>query len=197
VTPLQAALLAQRAYVDAPTVGFADSAARMHAYAVEGGVAHAFRGTDDFRSMVADVDCRAEDVWGLGKLHAGFFGALATILPACLALPRPVAVVGHSLGAAMAVIYAGVLAKLGHVVSVYAFEPPRLCADDVLAGLLRAAQVPLYATRNGNDIVTQLPVNLMLPCDLTAIGRASLPLPNVTDHGIDRVIHSLLVAGGP
>lgn len=194
MTPLDAALLAKRAYVDAPTVGYPASAARMHAYAVDDGVVHAFRGTDDLQSVVADIHCGAVDVWGLGAMHAGFYGALASILPACLMLPRPVAVVGHSLGAAMAIIYASILAQLGHVAPVYAFEPPRLCADGVMAGVLQASKVPVYATRNGNDLVTMVPVNMVLPCELTAIGQASVPLPNVADHGIDRVVHALMAA---
>jgi len=187
VRPIDYALLAERAYTDAPTVGKADSASRMHVY----GDIHVFRGTDDVLSVLADADCEIADVHGMGRVHAGFYRALAVILPACLALPRPVAVTGHSLGAAMAVIYAAVLAQLGCVVPVYAFEPPRLCADGVMADLFRGKQVPWYATRNGNDLVTQIPWMLTLPAPLTHIGQAALPIDNIADHGINRVIVAL------
>lgn len=181
------ALLAKRAYTDAPTIGRADSASRMHVY----GDVHVFRGSDDVASWLTDVDARTTDVWGLGKVHAGFYGALAAILPACLAQPRPTAIAGHSLGAAMAILYAAVLAQLGAVVPVYAFEPPRLCADDGLATVIRAKQVPWYACRNGRDVVTQVPPAMTLPGALTPIGTSVFPFDNATDHSIDRVIAAL------
>lgn len=187
MNPIDYALLAQRAYTDAPTVGQADSASRMHIY----GDVHVFRGTDDLASWLADLDCDVIAVEGLGKIHKGFYGALATILPQCLALPRPSAVVGHSLGAAMAIIYAAVLAQLGHVVPVYAFEPPRLCADDTMRSLFHAQQVPWFASRNGHDIVTQVPLTLGLPGPLTSIGHASMPFVNEIDHNMGRVIAAL------
>lgn len=187
MSPVDYALLAQRAYTDAPTVGQADSASRMHIY----GDVHVFRGSDDLASFIADADCDVIAVEGLGRIHKGFYGALATILPQCLALPRPSAVAGHSLGAAMAIIYAAVLAQLGHVVPVYAFEPPRLCGDAAMQDLLAANKVPWFATRNGNDIVTQVPLMLGLPGPLTPIGHASMPFDNVIDHNMGRVIAAL------
>ena len=189
--PVDYALLAQRAYTDAPTVGKVDSASRMHVY----GDVHVFRGSDDLASFIADADCDVIAVEGLGRIHKGFYGALAAILPQCLALPRPSAVVGHSLGADMAIIYAAVLAQLGHVVPVYAFEPPRLCGDAAMQDLLAATRVPWFATRNGNDIVTQVPLDLSLPGPLTKIGTPSFSLDNVTDHGIGRVIAALSSTG--
>lgn len=185
--PIDYAVLSKRAYSDAPTIGQANSASRMHVY----GDVHAFRGTDDVISVLADANCLTTDVWGLGSVHSGFFGALSAILPGCLALPRPRAVTGHSLGAALAIIYAAVLAQLGTVVPVYAFEPPRLCRDGAMQALLKAKQVPFYATRNGNDLVTQVPNELALPGPLTQIGKPSAPIGNITDHSIDRVIAAL------
>jgi hypothetical protein len=185
--PLDYALLAERSYVDAPTVGRADSASRMHVY----GDVHVFRGTDDVMAALADAECVPDEVHGLGSLHAGFYGALADILPECLALPRPSAIVGHSLGAAMAIIYAGVLAQLGTIVPVYAFEPPRLCCDDTLQALLLEKHVPFYATRNGLDLVTEVPPGLTLPGPLTQIGKPSMPIDNIHDHAISRVIAAL------
>ena len=185
--PVDYAKLAQRAYADAPTVGQPDSASRMHVY---DGV-HVFRGTDDFQSLIADGDIAVIDVPGLGTIHAGFYKSLSTILPACLALPRPTAIAGHSLGAAMAVLYAGVLALQGVVVPVYAFEPPRLAAGDTLNTLLIAHKVPWFACRNGRDLITQIPPVLAHAGPLTTIGHAVLPFDNLEDHSIARVIDAL------
>ena len=187
---LDFARLAQAVYSDPPTIGDPDSASRMHVYEVQGEIVHVFRGTDDFASIAADADIATVDVPGLGSLHAGFYGALARILDRCLALPVPSAVAGHSLGAAMAQIYAGILALRGHQVSCYAFEPPRVSADDVLQGVLAEAG-PMYATRNGLDIVTDVPPELNQAWPLLRIGIESAPIPNITDHEIGRVIAAL------
>lgn len=187
MTPVDYALLAERSYGDAPTVGQLNSASRMHVY----GDAHVFRGSDDIAAWVADAGVATVSVWGLGKIHHGFYIALTQILPACLALPRPASVVGHSLGGALAIIYAAILAQLGHAVPVYAFEPPRLCGDTTMFEIFRVKQVPWFATRNGNDIVTQLPWGLSLPGALTRIGKPTFPFDNIKDHGIDRVIAAL------
>ena len=95
----------------------------------------------------------------------------------------------------MAIIYGAVLAQLGHVVPVYAFEPPRLCADAAMQDLLAANKVPWFATRNGLDIVTQVPPELSLPGPLTKIGTPSFSLDNATDHGMGRVIEALSSIG--
>ncbi len=185
--PVDYAVLAQRAYSDPPTIGQPDSASRMHVY---DGV-HVFRGTDDFASLLADADITTINVPGLGHVHAGFYHALAAILPACLALPRPAAVAGHSLGAAMAILYAGVLAAQGEPVPVYAFEPPRLAGDTTLAALLLAKRVPYYACRNGRDVITEIPSTLSHAGVLMEVGRAVLPFDNLGDHAIARVIEAL------
>lgn len=161
----------------------------MHNYS---GV-HCFRGSDDIDAWLHDFDVTTVYVPGLGNVHRGFYNAVGAILPACLELPRPTAITGHSLGAAMAVLYAGVLAMLGTVVPLYAFEPPRMCADDVLEGLLNRSGVPWYATRNGNDIVTDLPHLMTLPGPLTHIGKPSEPIDNMQDHNIAAVIAALEV----
>lgn len=181
------ARLSQRAYTDVPTVGDVNSASRMHVY----GDVHCFRGSDDVLAFLHDADCRPLTVVGFGKVHSGFWHALSAILPACLALPRPVAVTGHSLGAAMAILYAAVLARLGCVVPVYAFEPPHLCMDGTLAQFLAVSGVSIYATRNGNDVVPDIPLGLTLPATLMRIGKPMLPFDNIEDHSIARVIEAL------
>ncbi|GLQ96461.1 lipase family protein [Dyella mobilis] len=187
MTPRDYAILAQRSYQDAPTVGWPDSASRMHVY---DGV-HVFRGSDDVDSWLHDFDIDLIDVPGLGKLHAGFYTAWLAIRDQCLALAPPKATAGHSLGGALTLICCAEWALRDVIVPVYAFEAPRLCADGVMAALLKAKNVPVFATRNGNDIVTQVPPLLTRPGELTQIGHASAPFDNVTDHSIGRVIQAL------
>lgn len=187
MNPVDYALLAKRAYSDAPTVGLADSASRMHVY----GDVHVFRGSDDLDSWVHDFDVALEDVPGLGRIHAGFWTAWRTIREQCLALPVPSAIAGHSLGAAMAIIAAAEWALLGHVVPVYAFEPPRIAADGTLAKVFADFAIPVFATRNGLDLVTDVPPELTLPCELTHIGTPAFPYPNLIDHAIGHVVEAL------
>ena len=189
MTPLAAALLAQRSYIDAPTIGDADSASRMHVY---DGV-HVFRGSDDIDSWLHNFDLKLMDVPGMGNLHAGFWSAWQAIREPCLSLAPPSAIAGHSLGAALAIICAAEWALLGHVVPVFAFEPPRMCGNETLTHVYRDFAIPFFGTRNGNDIVTQLPPELMCPSVLTRIGRAQYPFDNIADHGIDDVVRSLQV----
>ncbi|MFK2876906.1 lipase family protein [Rhodanobacter hydrolyticus] len=186
MNPVDYALLAQRAYSDAPTIGQADSASRMHVY----GDVHMFRGSDDIQSWLHDFDIALVDT-PFGKLHAGIWHAWLDIREPCLALPPPSAIGGHSEGAGLAIFEAAEWAKLGHVVPVYAFEPPRICGDDVLAKMLAVWKVPFFATRNGNDLVTEIPTLMSLPGPLTRIGTPALSLPNLIDHSIDRVIAAL------
>jgi triacylglycerol lipase len=187
MNPVDYAILARRAYTDSPTVGKADSASRMHVY----GDVHVFRGSDDVDSWLHDFDIALVPVPGLGHIHAGFYSAWLDICKECLALPAPKAIAGHSLGAALAIICAAEWALKGVIVPVYAFEPPRLCADNTLMGLLKSLGIPWFACRNGNDLVTQIPIGLALPGPLTRIGKPSLPIENVEDHSIDRVIEAL------
>jgi len=73
--------------------------------------------------------------------------------------------------------------------------PPRLCADAAIQDLLAANKVPWFATRNGLDIVTQVPPELSLPGPLTKIGTPSFSLDPIEDHGMGRVIEALANVG--
>jgi hypothetical protein len=187
MNPIDCALLAKRAYADAPTVGRADSASRMHVY----GEVHVFRGSDDIASFLADADCITVETMGFGKLHAGFWEAWCVMRRDCLAIQAPKAAAGHSLGGVLAIICALEWALKGVIVPIYAFEPPRLCCDDTMQMLIQQKGIPFFATRNGNDLVTQVPVNMTLPGPLTQIGKGVLPFDNIEDHSIDRVIQAL------
>ena len=185
---LDYAQLAAQVYDDAPQFGAASGAARARMY----GNVLAFRGTDDIATWLADFDINTCDVSGLGRVHAGFWGALAGILPILLAQPTPAAIVGHSEGAALATLYAGVLCVLNRLpTAVYGFEPPRMCADKTLADLLKAKGVMLFFTSNGSDPVPLVPMELSIPGPLSPIGAPRGPIPDIADHLIGNVIAAL------
>ncbi|KWO60436.1 lipase family protein [Burkholderia territorii] len=190
-TPLEYALLALRAYTSTPQIGVEANAARA---IVEGDVV-AFPGTNNLACWLADLDIETIAVPGLGTLHAGFWRALCSIREPLLALPPPAITVGHSEGAALAILFAAELCQAGHAPdAVYGFEPPRVSIDDTLATLFAAHGVQLHLYRHGEDVVPLVPRLLhswQHPAPLIAIGTPSLPVPNVEDHFIERVIAAL------
>ncbi|MBP0589197.1 lipase [Paraburkholderia sp. LEh10] len=192
MTPRDYALLAQRAYTTLPLIGLEASAAR----AITEGNAVAFPGTNNGACWRTDVEVAITRVEGLGYLHAGFWQALCSIVGPLLALPCVDVTVGHSEGAALALLHAALLCQIGRPPrEVYAFEPPRVSVDGTIAALLQARGVQLHLYRNGLDIVPLVPPSLVHtwqhPAPLIAIGKPSLPVPNVADHSIDRVIAAL------
>lgn len=190
--PVAYARLAAQCYIDAPTYGSADGSGRAHVY---GGDVVAFRGTDDLATWLADLDVATVQVPELGELHAGFWGAFSTIAGDLMHL-APRVVCGHSEGAALAILYAGELCRAGRPPSaVFGFEPPRVSCDAALGQLLQAHGVEVYLTQNGNDVVPMVPRLTRPwrhPAPLRAIGKATLPWPNVEDHEIARVIAALM-----
>lgn len=192
MTPRDFALLAQEAYTAAPDIGNADSASRAIVRHTDAGLVIAFPGTDNAACFAADFDIEPFDVAGVGKVYRGFWNAWEAIsLPVLAAVAAgPVTLVGHSLGAAMALCAAAYMAVGGNPpAAVFAFEPPRV-GDDM--GIRTAlARVPLYLFRNGNDIVTDLPPDGHHPAMLTPIGSPSFPFPNLADHAIRKVIAAL------
>lgn len=174
----------------APTYGAGASAAYVDP---ESGTV-VFRGTVDLTGWLYDFSAINDTVYGLGAVEAGFYAALTGVLPELLSLEPPKVVAGHSLGAAMAVLYAGVLAVRGLACDCYAFEPPRPAASPTLGGVLRKARTRWLATRNGHDLVPYVPPWFELPGPLTPIGTASHPYPNFDDHHIWNVIKALEAA---
>jgi hypothetical protein len=144
---------------------------------------------------LADLDASAVDVPDMGRLHAGFWGAFQEIAGPLLALDGVTVTLGHSEGAALALLYAAQLCLAGRPpAAVYAFEPPRISADGTIASLLAAHGVQVNLYRNGEDVVPLVPRLLedwQHPGELQHIGHALLPVPNVQDHMIDRVIAAL------
>ena len=191
MTPQDYARLAQRAYSVKPQIGAPASAAR----AIVEGDAIAFPGSDNLACWLADLDVDVVKVDGLGLLHRGFWKAFSTISSQLLALPAAAVTVGHSEGAALAILFAAALCMAGRPPrAVYGFEPPRVSADPTLANLLSAHGVEVNLYRNGQDVVPMVPRLLRAwqhPAPLIEIGRAAWPMPNVEDHKIARVIQAL------
>lgn len=192
MTPRDYALLAQEAYTAAPDIGKVDSASRAIVRHTNAGLVIAFPGTDNAACWVADLDALTVDVPGVGAVHRGFWEAWQAIAaPVTVAIgDQPVTLVGHSLGAAIA-ICAAVSFTIGGrpPVAVFGFEPPRVSPD--LGVRTAVAHVPLHLYKNGNDLVPDVPLGWQHAALLAHIGVPALPVPNVEDHAIARVIAAL------
>jgi predicted lipase len=192
MTPRDYALLAQESYSAAPDIGVANSASRAIVRHTDAGLVIAFRGTDDLASFAADFDIEPFDVAGVGKVYRGFWDAWDAIsLPVLAAAAgQHVTLVGHSLGAAMALMCAAYMTVGGNPpAAVYGFEPPRVCTDMGIQTVLE--NVPIFLFRNGNDVVPDVPPSGYHAAPLKQIGNAARPFPNLTDHEISRVIAAL------
>jgi predicted lipase len=186
------ALLAQEAYSAKPDIGDPDSASRAIVRHTADGLVIAFPGTDNADCVGADIDIGPKVVPGIGKVHRGFWQAWQAIsTPVLVAIDgKPVTLVGHSLGAAIAVVAAAAMTISGNQpVAVFGFEPPRISPDANFRTLL--AKVPLHLYWNGLDLVPSLPLDWQHAGLLTHIGKPSMPIPNVKDHAISRVIAAL------
>ncbi|VWB75758.1 lipase, class 3 [Burkholderia lata] len=198
MTPCDYALIAQEAYTAVPDIGKADSASRAIVRQTAGGLCVAFPGTDNLDCVAADLDAHPIDIIGIGQVHHGFWSAWGAIAVDVLAAidGRPVTLVGHSLGAAIAIMAAAAMVVGGNPpAAVYGFEPPRVSTNGSVAALLE--KVPLSLFKNGNDIVPELPLDWRHAGAIQQIGRPMFPFPNVTDHAIARVISALTSQAQP
>ena len=190
MTPLEAAKLADQCYTDNPTIGEKCSASRAVIY----GNAIAFPGTDNVACFLADLDAVAFDCPDFGRVHTGFHDAWEKIADQVLKNPVEI-VIGHSLGAAIALFCAASLCRIGKPPKqVFAFEPPRVSCDDSLRKIFEAYPVELHLFRNGLDVVPLVPRLLedwVHPGDLNFIGKPIVPFPNIEDHLMKNVIASL------
>lgn len=196
MTPRDYALLAQEAYSATPDIGNADSASRAIVRHTDVGLCVAFPGTDNLVCWLADLNALPTSVAGVGDVHRGFWQAWLTISASVVAAidGNPVTLVGHSLGAAIALLAAAQMTINGNPpVAVYAFEPPRVSPGMAARTLL--ANVPLHLYRNGLDLVPDVPLGWQHAALLTQIGKPALPIPNISDHSMERVIAALSAQG--
>lgn len=177
--------LAALAYTAAPTWWQGD----VHACQVERGGATvvAFRGTvpDDMADWLRDIDAWPDFIPGLGYCHAGFADGVKAIwggLSVGLRDKPHVILTGHSLGGALAIIAAGMLAVAGSPpAALVTFGAPRAGLER-LAHALRGLPVRQY--RNGDDPVPEVPSFFQHVRPLIAVGVPAVdPL---LDHEIAR-----------
>jgi triacylglycerol lipase len=194
MTPRDHALIAQEAYTAKPDIGIEDSASRAILRDTSDGLVVAFPGTDNYPCWIADLDAFPTEVAGLGRVARGFWKAWQAIESEVYTAiaDRPVTFVGHSLGAAIAILAGASMTGMGKPpVAVYGFEPPRVSFDATIQTLLQPVPVHLY--KNGNDVVPDLPKGFGAthPAPLIEIGTALRPWPNIPDHMLDRVLIGL------
>jgi triacylglycerol lipase len=192
MSPRDFALLAQEAYTAAPDIGNADSASRAIVRQTDTGLCIAFPGTDNIDCWGADFDIMPVSLPGVGRVHRGFYDSWEAIAAPVMDYVGndPVTFVGHSLGAAIAILAAMSMTIAGKPpAAVYGFEPPRVSPDLGIRTTL--SKVPVHLFKNGLDIVPDVPPGWIHAAMLTHIGKPALPWPNVRDHSIARVIAAL------
>lgn len=190
--PRDFALLAQEAYTAAPDIGQADSASRAIVRQTAAGLVVAFRGSDNERSWAADFDAVPMAVAGVGELHRGFWLAWQAISVDVMAAidGKPVTLVGHSLGGALALMAAVEMTVGGNPpAAVYGFEAPRVSPTSCVADLL--ASIDVWLCRNGSDPVPDLPSWWPPAGAVRQIGKPPGIMPDAADHEIGNVIAAL------
>lgn len=190
MTPYEAALLAEEAYTAKPDIGLPESASRAIVRPqADGSVVIAFPGTDNHESFFADIDVLTIEA-PVGEVHRGFWlawQAISSQIEEAIG-ERSVTFIGHSLGAALALLAAKNQELVGKPVSyVYGFEPPRVSPHSF------SLNCPVYLTRKGRDAVTQVPLGWP-GMALTQIGHPLLLVDNLEDHRLAGVIAALAPA---
>ncbi|MBV8633314.1 MAG: lipase [Burkholderiaceae bacterium] len=196
MTPRDYAILAQRAYGAAPSIGSSDGAARLVKNDTALGLVLAIPGTDNLACIEADADVLVLDAGVYGGVHRGIWNAFAAVHEA-VQQAAPVTLCGHSEGAAGAIYLAARLCMAGKPPkAVHAFEPPRTSVDGALAGILREHKVDLHIYHHGRDVVPMVPVPIpgqdwQHAGSVLQFGKASAIWPNFADHDIAAIILDL------
>lgn len=186
------ALLAQEAYSAPHDIGNGSGPSCAIVRDVADGRVIAFPGTDSVADLLADFDVKPDPVPFLGHVHGGFWNAYQAIQQEVIdaVAGDPVIFVGHSLGAALAIVAAASFVANGNLVkAVWGFAPPRVSPDISISSVLAGTHMNLY--RNGNDAVPAVPPMWPQSGSLIQIGKASLPFINLKDHSLSRYIAAL------
>lgn len=166
-----------------------------------------FRGTDSLLEAIEDVRFAHADIgWLAGRCRAcraekGFYALYQSLrltdrrrrpLEAVLATAAPtVRIAGHSLGGALATLFAAELAVQAPfarpAAAVYTFGSPRT-GDKAFAAAYDASVPTSYRVVNPHDLVPSLPVELAGYAHVDQL--VSLPVPAGTPHGL-LVSHSI------
>lgn len=193
MTPRDFALLAQEAYTAKPDIGDPDSASRAIVRQTAAGLVVAFPGSDNLDCWLTDFDMTRLAVPGIGVVHQGFYQAWQAIAVDVLAAVdgRPVTLVGHSLGGAIALMAAADMMQSGiKPAALYGFEAPRVSPTTCIADLL--APIDPWLCRNGSDPVPDVPPRWKPGGAVRQIGKRPGIIPDVRDHLlVDSVIPAL------
>lgn len=196
MTPRDFAILSKQAYSQTPIIGAPSSAARICSNNTPDGLVLSIPGTNNFACLQADLDALTHDAGVFGMVHAGIWLAFAEVWRDVAKL-APVALTGHSEGAAGAIYLAAQLAVAGKPPKVvHAFEPPRTSIDASLASIFKQFDVELHIYHHGHDLVPMVPVPIpngdwQHAGPVTQFGKPSSIFPNIEDHEIARIIADL------
>jgi len=195
LTPRDFALLAQDAYTAAPDIGKADSASRAIVRQTAAGLVVAFPGSDNLDCWLTDFDVTRLNVPGIGIVHQGFYQAWQAIAVDVLAAAdgKPVTLVGHSLGGAIALMAASDMMQSGvKPAAVYGFEAPRVSPTSCVADLLKP--IDPWLCKNGSDPVPDVPLRWKPGGVVRQIGGRAGIIPDIRDHLLDSVIPAVTAA---
>ena len=206
ITPAQAVLAAQATYVTSPTfVGQGDQlneSIHVNVSEINGELLVSHRGTRAPQDWIRDfMAWTTEDHIlvphdALGPLHYGIYEAALTIISQIESVvgDRPHYQVGHSLGAALAILVGGIMTARGKPpVQIFAFEPPRVGTSK----LVNIVQPLTQAWRYGDDPVTEVPLTtLLFPYEQVTLTRIGAPMqPPTACHAIANQVAVLAPEG--
>ncbi|HUR82492.1 MAG TPA: lipase family protein [Thermoanaerobaculia bacterium] len=148
----------------------------------------AFRGTEELRDWMRNIDVRPDDAAGIGHAPKGFVGALNEVWPRIHAKLReitgPIFYTGHSLGAALAVIAAAKIEADRRPRAVYTYGCPR-CGDAAFSSH-HPLRDRIHRVVNNRDVVPTVPPGYVHTGELHYITSdhklLSNPSPAVIDH---------------
>lgn len=134
----------------------------------------AFRGSDEMRDWLDNVNAFPTRIL-FGEFHRGFARSTDDVweplferylvgrqADRAAGRPRPIFLVGHSLGGAMATVAAAKLLHIDHpFTSVYTFGQPRAMTLETARIFNNEARDRFFRFQNNGDIVTRVPSRLM------------------------------------